>query len=110
MTVTGNLIELNETNFGPEVLNSERPVLVQFWADWWAPCRAMTPVLKSVAEDRFVGVKVARVNVEQNEGLVEEYGVRAVPTRLIFNRGGLRDQIVRRATEWDVRQKLDRFA
>jgi len=105
-----NVIEVNNTNFGQEVLDSKEPVLVQFWADWSAPCKAMTPVIQSVAEDQFISVKVARVNVEQNEGLAEEYGIRAVPTILIFNHGGLHDHIVGRASEWEVRQKLDRFA
>ena len=103
------VIELNEANFGQEVLGAKHPVLVQFWAGWSEPCKAMTPFLKSVAEDDGTAVKVCRVNVEHHEVLAEEYGVRAVPTLLIFKEGGLRDQIVGRATEREVREKLERF-
>ena len=61
------LIEVNEANFDREVLNATQPALVHFWADWSAPCKAMAPILESVAEDAPGFVKVARVNVEQHE-------------------------------------------
>ena len=99
-----NVIELNESNFELEVLGARNPVVVQFWAGWSEPCRAMTPVLDSVAED--VPVKVVRVNVEHHEELAEQYGVRAVPTLLIFNQGSLQDQIIGRTTPGEVRDKL----
>jgi thioredoxin 1 len=104
-----NVIELNEANFKQEVLGAPTPVLVEFWAGWSEPCKAMTPLLKSVAEDGDTPVKLARVNVEQHEELAEEYGVRAIPTLLIFNEGGLRDEIVGRASEQELREKLERF-
>jgi thioredoxin 1 len=107
--MTANVMELNEANFAREVLGTSNPVLVHFWADWSGPCKAMAPVLESVAEDGAISVKVARVNVEYHEESAEQYGVRAVPTLLIFSRGGLQDQIVGRATEQEVRGKLERF-
>jgi thioredoxin 1 len=107
--MNNNVIELNETNFEQEVLGARNPVLVEFWAGWSEPCKALTPVLESVADDEAAPVKVARVNVEQHEELAEKYGVRAVPTLLIFNQGGLHDQIVGRTTEQEVREKLERF-
>src|SRR5487761_2356565 len=97
--VNNHLIELNETNFDREVLNATQPVLVEFWAGWSEPCRDMTPMLESVAEDQAVRVKVARVNVERHEELTEQYGVRSVPTLLIFDQGGVQDQIIGRTTE-----------
>jgi thioredoxin 1 len=105
--VNNNVIELNEANFEQEVLGARNPVLVQFWAGWSEPCKAMAPVLESVAE--AVPVKMARVNVEHHEDLADQYGVRAVPTLLIFNQGCLQDQLVGRATEQEVREKLERF-
>jgi len=107
--MNNNVIELNEANFDREVLNATHPVLVEFWADWSDPCKAMAPMLESVAEDDAVPVKVARVNVEHHEKLTEQYGVRAVPTLLIFNQGGLQDQIVGRTTEQTVRARLERL-
>lgn len=103
------VIELNEANFAYEVLDAGNPVVVEFWAGWSDSCKAMTPVLDSLARDGTFPVKVARVNVEQHEELVEHYGVRAVPTLLIFNQGDLLDQIIGRATESDVREKLGRL-
>ena len=105
--VNNNVVELNEANFDREVLSAANPVLVQFWAGWSDSCKAMGPVLESVSES--VPVKVARVNVEHHEGLADQYGVRAVPTLLIFNRGDLQDQIVGRASEQEVRERLERL-
>ena len=104
-----NVIELNEGNFAQEVLCARRPVLVQFWAGWSVPCKSMTPFLESLAEDQCGVIKVGRVNVEHHEDLAEEYGVRCVPTTLIFNQGGLKDQIIGRTTENEVREKLERL-
>lgn len=107
--MNNNVIELDEANFEQEVLSAPTPVLVEFWATWSEPCKAIAPMLASVAEDGAAPVKVGRVNVERHEELAEEYGVRAVPTLLIFNQGGLHDQIVGRATEQEVREKLECF-
>ena len=107
--MNNNVIELNEANFDREVLNATQPVLVEFWAGWSGPCKAMAPMLESVAEDKAVPVKLARVNVEDHENLTEQYGVRSVPTLLIFNQGGLQDQIVGRTTEQAVRERLERL-
>ena len=102
-------VEVNPANFGPEVLNATQPVLVEFWAGWSVPCQAMAPILASVAENHGVPVKIVRVNVEDHEALTEQYGVRSVPTLLIFNRGGLQEQIVGRTTAQEVRERLERW-
>jgi thioredoxin 1 len=104
-----NVIELNETNFALEVLGAQNPVLVHFWAGWSEKCKVMTPLLESVAEGAARLVKVARLNVEQHEELVVEYGVRCVPTVLIFNNGGVEDQIIGHVSAQEVHGKLERF-
>ena len=104
-----NFIELNEANFDREVLDAMQPVLVEFWAGWSESCKAMAPVLESVAKDDAVPVKIARVNVERHENLTDQYGVRAIPTLLLFNQGALQDQIVGRITEQAVRESLERL-
>lgn len=107
--MNNNFIELNETNFGREVLNAMQPVLVEFWASWSESCKAMAPMLESVAKDDAVSVKIARVNVERHESLADQYEVRAVPTLLLFNQGALQDQIVGRTTEQALRDRLEKL-
>jgi len=107
--MNNNIIELSEANFNREVLNATQPVLVEFWAGWSESCKAMAPMLESVAEDEAFPVKLAKVNVEHHEELTDQYGVRAVPTLLIFNQGRLQDQIVGRTTEQAVRARLERL-
>jgi len=104
-----NFIELNEANFDREVLDAMQPVLVEFWAGWSESCKAMAPVLETVAKDDTVPVKIVRVNVEHHENLTDQYGVRAVPTLLLFNQGSLQDKIVGRTTEQAVRESLERL-
>lgn len=104
-----HVTELNEVNFEQEVLGAADPVVVHFWAAWSEPCRVMAPLLESVVVADAMPMKLARVNVDHHEELAERYGVRALPTLLIFNRGGLQGQIVGRATEAEVREKLGRL-
>jgi len=103
------MIELSEANFEQVVRHGRRPVLVEFWADWSEPCRAMSPVIEAVASDELIPVEVARVNVPQHGELAERFGVQALPTLLIFNHGSLQDQLVGRTTEEELRNKLEAF-
>jgi thioredoxin 1 len=108
--VSHQVIELTQINFDHEVIGAPNPVVVQAWASWSSPCHQMTPLLESVAGDRVRPVKVARLNVEQNEDLASQIGVNSVPTLLIFNLGRLQDQIVGLATEGQVRERLQRVS
>ena len=107
--LNNNFIELNEANFHREVLSALQPVLVEFWAGWSEASKAMAPLLETVAQDDAVAVKIVRVNVEHHENLTDQYGIRAVPTLLIFNQGALLDQIAGRVTEQAVRERLERL-
>ena len=104
-----NTIELNETNFHEEVINASHPVMVAFWAEWSAPCRELSALLQSAAEDGSVPVKLGRVDVESQEKLTEQCGVRAAPTVLIYNQGAVQDQIIGHTTTRAVRELLDRL-
>lgn len=109
MTSTPTLAEVKLSNFDQEVLRSPQPVLVEFWAEWCSSCKAMAPLLMSLAGEQQGALKVVRVNVELNETLAGRYLVRAVPTLLIFQDGAVRDQIAGRTTELELREMLERY-
>ena len=87
-------IVLNDDNFESEVLNSEIPVLVDFWAEWCGPCRALAPVIEEIAEDYSGEIKVGKLNVDENPGASSAYDVRSIPTLIVFKDGAVLDRIV----------------
>ena len=79
-------IKTNEANFEADVLTSDKPVLVDFYADWCGPCRALAPLLDTIAEETPDAV-VAKVNIEENEALAQKYGIQSLPTLMFFKDG-----------------------
>ncbi|MDQ3669784.1 MAG: thioredoxin [Actinomycetota bacterium] len=79
--------ELTETNFETEVLASEQPVIVDFWADWCAPCRMVGPILDQIAEERAGDVRIAKVNIDEQPNLARRFGVQSIPTIVLFRDG-----------------------
>lgn len=80
-------LEFNLENFEKEVLNSEQPVLVDFYADWCGPCNMMTPIIEELASDLQGKAKVGKINVDENQDLAIKYGVMSIPTLIIFKEG-----------------------
>ena len=105
-----NIITLTQENFSAEVLKSPTPVLVDFWAQWCNPCRALTPILDELADEYDGRVKIGKVNIDDQQALAAEYGVRAIPTLLLFNQGQVADQIVGLRSKRDLKASFDRLA
>jgi thioredoxin 1 len=78
---------VTETSFEQEVLGSDKPVIVDFWAEWCGPCHAVSPVLDKIAEERADELKLVKVNIDEEEGLAQRYGIASIPTILLFEGG-----------------------
>ena len=89
-----NIMTLADGTFESEVLKSEVPVLVDFWAPWCAPCRAIAPAIDDLAETYAGKVKVAKLNVDEHPSTPQKYGIRGIPTLILFKNGAAVDQIV----------------
>ncbi len=89
-----HVMAFTDANFDREVLQSTTPVLVDFWATWCAPCKAIAPIVDSIAEEYIDKVKVGKVNVDENQATPGKYGVRGIPTLILFKDGVVVEQIV----------------
>ena len=89
-----NTVELTEQDFDEKALNSDQPVLVDFWAEWCGPCHMVAPTIEEVAAEYKDKVLVGKLNVDQHPGIAARYGIRSIPSILLFKDGQVSDQLV----------------
>ena len=103
------VLEINDANFDQEVLQSEQPVLVDFWAGWCGPCKAIAPIVDGMAATYAGKLKVTKVNVDQNGAAPSRYGIRGIPALLLFKGGKVVDQIVGYVPQDVIEEKVQRL-
>ena len=103
-------IQLTEATFDAQVASHAGVLMVDFWAEWCAPCRAIAPVLDEIARDSGGTVALAKVNVDENPGLAARYGIRSIPTILFVKGGKVVEQVVGAVPKAQLKKKLDAIA
>ena len=103
------VLEVNDATFDQEVLRSEQPVLVDFWAVWCGPCKAIAPIVDGIAKTYAGKLKVAKVNVDENPATPSRYSVRGIPSLFFFKGGKVADQIVGLVPQEAIEEKIQRL-
>src|SRR5690606_10066406 len=101
------LMEFTDGNFETEVKNSDKPVLIDFWAVWCGPCKMIAPIVEEIANEYNGKVKVGKLDVDNNQQVAMQFGIRSIPTLLIFKNGEVVDQIVGAVPKDHILSKLD---
>ena len=100
-------VEFNSSNFQNTVLDSDKPVLVDFWAEWCGPCKMIGPVVEEIHNDYEEKAVIGKLNVDENPDIAMNYGVRSIPTLLVFKNGEVVDKIVGAVPKTAITQKID---
>ncbi len=103
-------VEFTDNNFDDAVLNSDLPVLVDFWAEWCGPCKALTPVIEELASDYEGKVKIGKVDTDANREVSVRFSVSAIPTVILFNKGEIVEKFVGLRSKKDFQTSLDKVA
>ncbi|WP_243546583.1 thioredoxin [Pseudodesulfovibrio tunisiensis] len=103
-------IQVTDSNFEEEVLNCDLPVLIDFWAPWCGPCRAMGPVIDELADEYAGQVKIAKMNVDENSATPGKYGIRAIPTLILFKGGEVLDQSTGAVSKSSIKEMISKKA
>ncbi len=110
MADSGALLHVTDADFDQQILKSEVPALVDFWAAWCGPCRTVGPVVEELAGEYSGKVKIAKLNVDDNKQTPSKYGVKGIPTLMLFKNGAVVDQIVGAVPKTKIKEMLDRIS
>ncbi len=105
--MSASVITLTESNWNEEVINSDVPVLVDFWAPWCGPCRIIAPIIEELAEEFAGRVKVGKLNTDESNNIAMQYGIRAIPTVMLFKNGEVVDTRIGVQPKEALRQMLE---
>ena len=103
-----NVKEVSDASFENDVLNSDRPVLVDFWAAWCAPCRMLAPTVEAVADKYAATARVVKLNVDDNPSVSQRYGIKGIPTLILFKNGHEEERVVGATSEGAISRMLDK--
>jgi len=106
--MSDNLIHVNDENFKSEVLDSDVPTMVDFWAPWCAPCNIIAPVVEELAEEYKGKIKVAKMNVDESPATPGQYGIRGIPTVILFKGGDVADMVVGVVPKAHLKSMIDK--
>ena len=106
----GQVIQANESNFEDQVIKNQKPVVVDFWAEWCGPCKALAPVLDEIATELSESANVVKVNVDENAELAQKYGIRGIPTLIFFKDGEVKSTLVGNQPKTEIVKNLTDLA
>ncbi len=104
-----NVVQIEGDNWKTEVIDSELPVLADFWAEWCGPCKMLAPILDELADELSGKIKIAKINVDNNQQIATEFGIRSIPTMLVFVGGTVKEQMVGAMNKTALQEKLQQY-
>ena len=104
------ILTLTSENFQQHVLKTPTPILVDFWAEWCGPCKMIAPILDELADEYSGRVRIGKVNIDDHQNLATQFGVRAIPTLLLFQNGEVAEQIVGLRSKRDLKASMDKVS